>query len=219
MPSFDDHKITVLFYIWKDASEPGNPPGFDWEEIKAILPPTMVSGITHAAIRSLLNDNLLEEDNAKYYLTEFGIRRIEGELQDPYSLISGIAKTAEGSQALPHVIPASDRLVSLDHNGDEYKEAIAALDAAVAAFREDQSLSNQWGSEKSVLLRTLEAGREILNEATVRTATVYTTVVNPLRIICERYTDAIAAGLVTATVDHLLPLLERAVSSIRALLG
>jgi hypothetical protein len=116
-------------------------------------------------------------------------------------------------------IPASNRVVSLNHNGDPYREAIRSLDAAVLAFKADHHLDNAWGPEKSALLKAIEAGRELLNGTEIRVATLFAIVISPLKIVRDRYQEAMVAGLVTAGVDQVIPLFSKAITALMNLLG
>ena len=91
--------------------------------------------------------------------------------------------------------PASDRLVPIDHNSNQFDEAVRSLDAVIEAFRDDHRKDNELGIEKSVLLRTLQAGRDLLSDSRVSIQTAITTLLCPLRIITKRYEKEFVAGL------------------------
>jgi hypothetical protein len=190
-----------------------------------MLPKHCVYGLTRAAIESLTDDGFLVLEGRQYYISQVAIRSIEIDLAQPDSFIARLSRGEASSGDQPKspdislAIPASDRVVTLDHNSHPYNEAIAALDAAVTAFREDHRLENDWGPEKGILLRSIEGGQQLLKETEVRVATLFTTIIHPLRIILDRYRDAVAASLITAGVDHLISTIERAVSSVLTLIG
>ena len=117
------------------------------------------------------------------------------------------------------IAPASDRVVTLDHNAPTYAEAMDALDAAVAAFKADHHLGNEFGAEKRALLATLEAGRGLLEATQVHVSAVVTTIINPLQNLVTRYEDAIVAGLVTAGVDQLIGFAKTAITLVLQLIG
>jgi hypothetical protein len=227
MSQFDDLKSKIIFAIWIESQRPGSKSELSMSEIEQLLPTECLTGQTRAAIESLGGDGSLSRQGGagKFYISETGIRSIEYDITHPGNLLYdlnyakqlGEAGFAAHDAAPP--VPAADRVVALDHNSDPYRAAVAALDEAVAAFKADHLLANEWGPEKSALITVIETGRALLNETSVRVATLYATVLNPLRIIRDRYSDAIAAGLVTAAVDHLVPLLERAVTLITALIS
>ena len=206
MSRFDDFKYPILRAIYEDAFRPGNRSPFSTKDLDKVLPSELIFGITPNIIEHLYKEGNLDRNSAGYYSISLqGIRSVEFVFDDD-------PKDAA-------ILPAADRVVSLNHNSDPYKEAVKALDEAVAAFKEDSSLGNEWGQEKGVLLRTIEAGRELLTELTVSVATIHTTIIEPLRIIRERYKDAVVAGLVTAGADQVISLIGRAASFLRALFG
>jgi hypothetical protein len=216
MYSFNEFKTEILRLIWENSFKPGSIHKFSISELDKVLPPDNVCAMAEMSIDTLLDEGLLEYHTdyspPKFSLSVNGIRFAEFVFGDE-------ASPDKPRQTATRTVPTSDRVVELNHNSDPYTEAIRALDAAVSAFRNDHCLENEWGSEKAVLLQSIEAGQRLLKESQVRVATIYTTVVSPLRIIVDRYKDAVAAGLITAGVDQIIPIFERAVHSVLALIG
>lgn len=103
-------------------------------------------------------------------------------------------------------IPASDRTVTLDHNGEPYKEAVEALDKALEEFRKDHPQDNELGAEKGALLKTLEAGRELLKSAEIKIDVATTLLLEPLQIFAARYERELVAVVATAAFDALMKL-------------
>jgi hypothetical protein len=205
--------------LYERSNNPGAQPEFEEKEIYDLVGGEVAPVIVHTILNELLRSRLIRQTRAAPVMFE-----ILDSLLDEAERAIVLAPTSRQVDDLPGFInsssiPASDRFVTLDHNGDTYREAVAALDAAVAAFREDHGLDNEWGPEKGVLLRTLEAGRELLRTQQVRIATVFSTIVAPLQIIRDRYQDAVVAGLVTAGADPLIHALGHALSSILSLIG
>jgi hypothetical protein len=221
MSDFDDLKSEIIYSIYSRVRKTRGQLTSTLSEIQEMLPEHCISGLTRGAIESLTEDGFLVLENRNYYVSQVAIRSIEYDLSEPNSLIYRLASddAALAYQSAKPSIPAADRIVTLDHNSDPYKKAVRALDEAVAAFKEDRLLENEWGSEKGVLLRTLAVGRELLEEGQLRVATAFSTIVAPLQIIREHYNHAIIAGLVTAGADQLIHTIGHAISSLLALLG
>jgi hypothetical protein len=225
MIPYNDQKAAILYYIWKNSQKVGELSGCNLDEFDNFLPLEWQSGRARAAIHALAeekSDPYLEETSRAFFITEAGIRKIEYDLANPPNIAFELQQREilrDGVSTTQLPIPASDRIVTLDHNSDPYRKAIVALDAAVTAFQEDHRLENEWGAEKSVLLQSLEAGQRLLKETSVRARTVMAIVIEPLKIIAARYREAIAAGLITATVDQVLPTLGRAVTAFLTLIG
>jgi len=227
MSQFDDLKSKILYAIWAASQTPGSKSELSMTEIEEVLP-EWVTGQTRAAIESLGGDGRLSRQGGagKFYISEAGIRSVEYDITNPGNLTYALdyARHVQEAHRLkrPNIglpVPAADRTVPLDHNSDSYKDAIAALDDALSAFKEDYRLDNEWGSEKAALLQTVEKGRELLNETSTHVATIYATVVTPLRVLRDRYEHAIVAGIITAAVDQFLPACGRAITAVLALIG
>jgi hypothetical protein len=221
MARFDDLQIEILYSFWEDAYQPGRIGYYAPSELSQVLREDLITPSTRVAMGALEAKNHLRNASGKYGISEVGINFIEEGLADPESAVSLVTnKFRDKPEATAeNTVPASDRLVALDHNGDPYREAISALDAAVTAFREDHRLDNEWGPEKPILLQAIEAGQKLLKETQVRLATVFTTIITPLRIIRDRYNDSLAAGLITAGADHLISIVEKAASAVLSLVG
>jgi hypothetical protein len=222
MSRFDDLQIEILYTIWKRAYEPGSSRFFNLQTLREIIPEEKIFGATFVALDALSKKGFLGSSSGSYWLDEKGIEFIENGIENSESTVSITLRRVgivDAKNNLNTSIPASDRLVTLDHNGNPYREAISTLDAAITAFREDHHLENDWGPEKGILLQSLEAGQRLLKETVLRVRTAIAITLEPLRIIADRYREAIAAGLITATVDQVLPTVERAISAFLTLIG
>jgi hypothetical protein len=117
-------------------------------------------------------------------------------------------------------IPASNRTVTIDHNGDPYKEAISALEAVLQEFRKDHKSSiNHFDIEDRVLFKVLEAGRTLLDETEVYLETAENYLIRPLRRIIERYDQAIVGILVVEHGSEMLTAAKTALDAVLKLLG
>jgi hypothetical protein len=239
MSQFDDLKSRILYEIWLHAQKPGDETTFTIDALEnKILSSNCLSGMTRAAITSLKEEGYLGHSNEtyveyggreynqdEYHISEAGIRATEYDATHPGNVVYEIANTgdrhgpAEAGPLGAPTVPAADRVVTLQHNSDPYKDAIEALDAAVAEFRKDHHFENDWGPEKTILLQSLEAGQNLLLQTQVQVATAYGTLVVSLQVIREKYDHAIVAGLITAAVDRVVPAVERAIGLLLTLLG
>jgi len=219
MSRYDDIKLEILYAIYEDAFREGSSAAFQIDQLHTILPRKLILGVTRAIIQDLRSERYLDYlTNEGFAITSTGIRFIELELEDQNSRLSEIVRERDQG-VVGTAIPASDRRVNLDHNSDPYREAIAALDAALQTFKEDRLLENEWGPEKGALIQTIEAGRELLKQGEVQVATMFATIIAPLQVIREKYEHAIVAGLVTAGADQLVSSLGHAVTLLLRLFG
>jgi len=220
MSRFDFLKLEILHAIYDDAFRPGSLSAFSIDELGRVLPSELIFGVTQAVLNDLHKENYLYLDSDGYFsISNEGIRYIEFMFDEAALQNSSDQEATEGDPAGQIIVPASDRLVPLNHNSEPYKEAIEALDAAVSAFREDHSLSNEWGPEKNILLQSLEGGRQLLRETEVRAATVFATLITPLKVVRDKYQVAIVEGVVKATFENIIYLFGKAVSSLLKLMG
>ena len=104
-------------------------------------------------------------------------------------------------------IPASDRVVSLDHNSPDYKNAVSSIEKVIQEFREDHHLDNEFGHEKGALLKTLEAGRELLNDSMVNVRVSIALIVEPLKRIIQKYDQVFVGALAATALSLILKLL------------
>ena len=211
-------RAVLIQRLYERSNDPEAEPEFEEEEIHDLVRDEIAPVIVHTLLMEFLRDSLIRQTRAAPVMFEV----TDSLFYEAEALVSAqpTRQVDDPSRFITSPsVPASDRFVTLDHNGDPYMEAVAALDAAVAAFRDDHRLDNEWGPEKSVLLRTLEAGRELLPTQQIRVATVFSTIVAPLQIIRDRYQDAVVAGLVTSGADQLIHAIGHALSSILSLIG
>lgn len=107
----------------------------------------------------------------------------------------------------PTSAPASDRLVSINHNSKEFTDAIASLEETIRAFRDDHHLDNVIGQEKKVLVSALENGKRLLDDTSIRIDAAFAFLVEPLRILARRYDQAVVGALAAAAITAILKLL------------
>lgn len=245
MPEFADIKARILYGVYREVLARGDEVQFSSDDAKdRFVALSTSSHVTLKAIQSLLQEDMLEGVPVSFTISTRGLEEVDRQLEEPFSTMSRLksdelasassespvvndsSTTRVGAVYLdvpPAIVPASDRTVSLDHNGDPYRQAIAALEAAIQAFRADHHLENQIGREKNALLATLEAGRDLLNDTEVRISAVILTAVNPLKALLSRYQDAIATGVVEAlaveTIERLCETAKIALKALSTLLG
>ena len=225
MSQFDDLKASIFYNICKYSQRTGEITGFEIDQVDEFLPSECLSGQTRAAIRSLVGNGYLEDTVGLFSITETGIRDIEFELGREGSVAVDLQRREVLEHGIPLpalsevAVPAAGRVASLDHNSDPYRDAVATLDAALKEFKEDRLLENEWGPEKGALVTTIEAGRNLLEQGEVQAATIFATIVAPLRVVRDRYEHAIVAGLVTAGAVQVVGALGHAITLVLRLIG
>ena len=108
---------------------------------------------------------------------------------------SRIQRQAEGDDT---TVPASDRVVTLNHNSDAYKEAIDALDELERLL---QQQNDGDPVEKKQRQTELSAGRKLLESVRVRVAAIMTVLIDPLRWILKTFTSSLLGKIATKLVE------------------
>ncbi len=104
-------------------------------------------------------------------------------------------------------IPASNRTVTLDHNSQTYKEAVASLDTAIETVRGDNEYAVEEPEDHRQRLAELEAGKRLLDAPKIDVSAARETLVRCLKYLAEKFVDhaiGLAAG---AAITALLALL------------
>ncbi|MDZ4307312.1 hypothetical protein [Allopontixanthobacter sp.] len=143
------------------------------EEIHKQLDDNFSRGYTRRLLAILAEDGLIKIDqydetsDTNYTLTNEGIERAE--ILPPINvLLANISETPEYSRSeAPEyspllAIPGSDRMVSLDHNSQSYKDVADAIDEAIdiATATKPNDIS---GDEHHSLITGLKAARVMWN--------------------------------------------------------
>ena len=113
----------------------------------------------------------------------------------------------------PELAPASDRLVTLDHNSAEYRETIAAL----SELSEEAKKSNEFGElfadpeDRVVILSQIDSGIQLLKNKKVIPAVVKRVLEYPVRFIKENMPGAALNALASKAWDWLMKLFENVI--------
>lgn len=114
----------------------------------------------------------------------------------------------------PQSVPASDRIVSQSDNQETWDQATKSIDNVIAEFKEDhKTFGNESVHEKTALIRTLEAGRDLLNEEVIKVQMGIVLLLDPLKMIRTRVEefhakhsgvkDSLIASLITEAIKFL----------------
>ena len=87
-------------------------------------------------------------------------------------------------------VPASDRVVSLDHNSAAYKEAIAALDQVTEAARASNELGAEDPLEKERVIAELSAAKRLLESIKVSVQKVSALIGTTLLWLGSKFAEA-----------------------------
>ena len=133
-------------------------------------------------------------------ITRGGIKFVEGWPDDDYDRIS------EGIDFLDDDVPASDRVVSLDHNSKAYQGAVDAVDRVIEAIAGDNEYGSENPEEKEAVVGALGAARKLLDAVEVRISAVQTILLPPLQYIADNFSKGAFAALGAVAVAAVMKL-------------
>jgi len=102
-------------------------------------------------------------------------------------------------------IPASDRVVPLDHNSDAYSELMGALDDLTEAFKGFNKFGNE--EEGKQLQAEVSAGRRLLKAPQVRLGAASAVLGGVLMYILEKFGDTVLGNAAQNALQKLLEFL------------
>ena len=156
-----------------------------------------------------------------YFLTQQGIEEAErlqdeiyGDIPRDTPLAEAITPIKETKQLQKNIsedtvlaevtAPAADRIVTLDHNSEPYKEVMDKLDELIKEVKKD--LSNDF-EEKERVLGELQAGKTLLKSLKVDKNKIMAVLIACLNWLKENLDNIIITGLATALLELLKALL------------
>ena len=95
-------------------------------------------------------------------------------------------------------VPASDRVVGLDHNAAEYVETITTVETLIIVVRESNSYQEEDAPDQERRLAELEAGRTLLKSRWVSPTTVRAAFWGTLVYLASKFADAPIGDAATA---------------------
>ena len=107
-----------------------------------------------------------------------------------------------------NLVPASDRVVQLNHNSPEYKEAVNAVDAVIKDVIGDNEFGNEFPEEREAVINTLKAGRKLLDAENVRPIALDHTLLPVLQYIADNFAKGAIAALGAVAVAAVMVLLQ-----------
>jgi hypothetical protein len=107
----------------------------------------------------------------------------------------------------PAGVPASDRVVQLDHNSATYLEADAKLTEMVAAVRSNNEYAVTESEDYEQSLAELESGQRLLKEPRVRLDVITSVLITGLQKMVAKFGDALLGALATVALTAIAALL------------
>jgi hypothetical protein len=107
----------------------------------------------------------------------------------------------------PVVVPASDRVVKIDHNSNDYKEIVDGLSQVSEAARKSNSLNIESADIKDQHLAEIDAGKRLLEAPQVNAGLVEKLLIPALKWISEKIAEAVIAAVVATLIALIVTLL------------
>lgn len=103
-------------------------------------------------------------------------------------------------------VPASDRFVNKSDNQVPWDEAVVALESVISEFKKDHPRDNEFGLEKSAILKSLEAGRELFDDTRINIEIGSILLIEQLKLVCRKYDRELVAALATTALNAIAKL-------------
>lgn len=129
-------------------------------------------------------------------------------LRVAHSLLIPKAHFVESEEWSSGMAPASNRVVSLDHNSATYLEADAKLTEAIAALRANNAYKASNPEDYEQRLAEIEGGQRLLKAPQTRLDAVIAVLVRSLQWLAVKLADTVAGKVI-----------EKALTALAALLG
>lgn len=155
-----------------------------------------------------VNKSIVFDDDPEpgYEITVAGIARAEALDVEIYSRLIDGCEVFGSDLVVNGEIPASDRVVTLNHNQPDYQQAVEALDKVLEEFRNDHRLDNELGPQKEAHLKVLEAGRKALEDKEISLENGQDWIVKPLKWIVEKFADGAVKVLALKAMEAIAKL-------------
>jgi hypothetical protein len=105
-------------------------------------------------------------------------------------------------------VPASDRVVTLNHNAPEYKQATEVLPQIIELVRGDNEYGDADPEDKEQRLAELEAGGRLLKAPRARLEPIKALLLPALKYLAKKFADTTIGLLASKALAALLALLS-----------
>ncbi len=204
-PTLEDAKNIVLCAAYDALYHTAQLDALSAKEIHNQISNIFSIGYTLRILNNLSKDQLIQiitddefGSSTSYFLTDAGLELAQGlpalsvlTLQFPHSVI--------GNVNIP--IPASDRIVQLNHN--QVTELETPIAKVIDALQQDNGDAEQPGLRER-LLGQVKAGRELITSGEFRAYLLYETLIRALGELISKYKNPTILALANALVSALL---------------
>lgn len=132
------------------------------------------------------------------------IREINAQIFDPFGrdLLKDLFRHSPLETKSANV-PASDRIVAIDHNSPDYRQAETHLETLERTVQSSNALGAESPEERDRVVAEISATRRLLKAARARIDAVWALVVPALKWIGSKITDNVVQIAITAVIAAL----------------
>jgi hypothetical protein len=112
----------------------------------------------------------------------------------------------EDSSGVTEVVPASDRVVRLDHNSADFRDADERLSEVIQAIRANNELAANDPEEHEQRIAELEGGQRLLKAVRVRVNAAMEMLIKPLQWLLVKVGENLISALITIAITALAAL-------------
>ena len=215
MSMFHELQELVLYKVWDVSYEPNVRTPFNAWEVGKFKPNNTSDVVVRKAIDALIERGLLDQiDSAskEFEISAKGLTYVEEQLLIDDTIIGRFAATGD-ADTFPEglktskSVPASDRIVSIDHNSSEYRSVVEKLEALRAAVESNNEFRSENLDEHERRLTDIETTLKILENKRVRVGAVRVAAYGTLIYLAEKFADEPIGELASAAWEALKTLL------------
>lgn len=163
--------------------------------------PFIAPGLIKYALDSLAaHQFVLTHDIDVYSVTLHGIETIQQYKRKGPNPLLDLFGMLGGSLDDRALVPASDRLVRLDHNSQPYKAAIKAVDDSIRAVEKANDIGDLTAGERAIVLSQLREGRKLFEAQEVKVSSIRATIEPALRWVLDKAGGTVVGTLVLAAL-------------------
>jgi len=171
---------------------------FSLEAIQEAMPPEVSGAFIHRALKSLVDDDLIElggdgEGTALYALSEDGIETVEQALE---------ARGVKVRSYQP--APSADRILSQIHDAALHRDIEAGLREIGEEIGKSNSASEELGAEKELIVNEIDVAHQLSQKEKFRVARLVALIVPTLRYIADKFGGQALGELAKRMIQLLL---------------
>lgn len=205
---FKDTQELILYEMYWFFSHPDAPEDVPTELIFEPIANYSSSVFRDESFRALLADDYIEHSGVLpdvFSITGNGIKYVEEQLNDPSSFLANHHEAARRDE--DWIIPASDRVVTLNHNSQEYRSAIVNLTDLREALNADNVYRAHNLEDHERRIADVEAAISLLQGQRVRAGAIRAVAYGTLIYLAEKFAEAPIGELAKAAWEALKILL------------